>query len=605
MTTRTVSQILLEDFSITIQIGRKGECPQCHHSTFSLTPDDTLGKCFHPACGHFLTSGHDQEQSRPSVTRVLTAMYHDFHHELLRLASGQHNAYTYCCEERGIHPQVIEQAMLGAVPSGYDVAPHFQPILDEAQTALAGLQSQKRGRPTKQLEQAAQRLQALQEAQQKLVACLAHHAGWLVFFYCNASHQPVALRLREPYTHTFVSFKPGIAGLFGRELFTPYANPANQALNDFLLVVEGEFNALQLQSLTVRYAEAIGQPSEHCYHHACAVGGVLGADVDTMKRVAQHPVIVYDNDTNQAGFELVKRVQKAMPVEACTTPLSWGDKSDLDSYICDFQQDHVAAWEGVKALIADRQPYGRLYAGTGEEFFDYPYLGKKQVFTPKLLGDALMERQTYRYTASQLWVYQHGVYVPEGEALLRADAQALLGNERREERLNEALHYVEVATHVGEALPPERTYINCRNGRLHWQTRVLEPHTPAIFSVAQLPVEYDAFATCPTFDAYLASTLQTEDIPLIKEIFGWCLVPDTRFERAVMLTGAGKNGKGVLARPPGVSSGGRKCQSRCPTGPRRESVSGSRVVRQAGEYLCRPSQQTPPIVQYVQNAGLR
>ena len=43
-------------------------------------------------------------------------------------------------------------------------------------------------------------------------------------------------------------------------------------MNDFLLIVEGEFNVLQLQSLTVRYAEAIGQPADRCYHNACAVG---------------------------------------------------------------------------------------------------------------------------------------------------------------------------------------------------------------------------------------------------------------------------------------------------------------------------------------------
>ena len=48
--------------------------------------------------------------------------------------------------------------------------------------------------------------------------------------------------------------------MFGRELFTPFTNPAHQAMNAFLLIVEGEFNVLQLQSLTVRYAEAIGSP---------------------------------------------------------------------------------------------------------------------------------------------------------------------------------------------------------------------------------------------------------------------------------------------------------------------------------------------------------
>src|SRR5439155_2907790 len=103
------------------------------------------------------------------------------------------------------------------------------------------------------------RLKDLQDAQQKLVECLAHKAGWLVFFYTDAAHRLVALRLRQPYERHFVSFKPGTAGVFARELFTPRTSPDRQYLNDFLLVVEGEFNVLQLQSLMLRYEEATGE----------------------------------------------------------------------------------------------------------------------------------------------------------------------------------------------------------------------------------------------------------------------------------------------------------------------------------------------------------
>jgi hypothetical protein len=111
------------------------------------------------------------------------AVYQDCHAELLRLAAGQRNAYTYLHDERGIHPQVISDAMLGAVPSGYDVIPHCQPVIDEAQQAITTLRQAKRGRPTKELERAEKRLQNLQETQQKLVECLAHRAGWVAFFY--------------------------------------------------------------------------------------------------------------------------------------------------------------------------------------------------------------------------------------------------------------------------------------------------------------------------------------------------------------------------------------------------------------------------------------
>jgi putative DNA primase/helicase len=296
----------------------------------------------------------------------------------------------------------------------------------------------------------------------------------------------------------------------------------------------------------VRYAEAQGKPADHCYQNACAVGGVTVADVDTIKRIAAQPVISYDHDANQAGFELVKRVQKVMPVEACTTPLTWGSKSDLDSYIRNFHEDHTAAWEGVKALVAARQPYGRIYAGTGEEFFDYPVNGKKEVFTPRLLGQALLERETYRYAASQLWVYRHGVYLPCGEGTLRTDAQDLLGNERREDRINEALKYVEVATRLDDEVPPDCQYINLCNGRFDWATGELQPHTPAVFTTVQLPVEYDPAALCPAFDNYLATTFDADVHPLIEELLGWCLIPDRRFETAVMLTGEGENGKSVF-----------------------------------------------------------
>jgi len=538
MTERSVSQILLEDHSISIRPGAKGECPFCHLKYFSVKSDDTLGKCFHPPCGLFLTQ-RENGQHQYSLARVLDALYHDCHQELLRLSSHPQNAYTYLRDERGIHPKVIEQAMLGAVPAMYDVAPHWQPVLDEAQEAVDALRQKKRGRPTRQLERAEERLQTLQEAQQKLVACLAHKAGWVVFFYADAAHRCVALRLRQPYSRKFVSFKPGIAGLFGRELFTPYTSAANQALNDFLLVVEGEFNALRLQSLIIRYEEATGQTLG--YVNVCAVGGVTIADTHTLQQVATHPIIVYDNDANGAGFELVKSVQKAIAVEACTTP---DIPSDLDSYICDFDQDSVTAWHSVQTLIADRQPYGRIYSGTGVEFFRPGASGKE--FIPRWLGEATLARNTYRYTAGQLWVYRGGVYLPCGESTVRTDAQALLGDERREHFLEETLRYAEVASRIDDTQVPDDRYINVLNGRLDWITGELEPHTPACFTTVQLPIEYDLAATSPTFDQYLQTTFDADVWPLVEEILGWCLIPTRRFEHAVMLQGEGENGKSVF-----------------------------------------------------------
>lgn len=345
-----------------------------------------------------------------------------------------------------------------------------------------------------------------------------------------------------PEIKNFVSFKPGAAGLFGRELFTPYTSAALQNLNDFLLVVEGEFNALALQSLAMRYEEATGQTQG--YVNCCAVGSVTLADVKTIQAAATKPIISYDDDASNAGFALVEAVQKALPVEAFTTP---GTPSDLDSYLGTFGQDAQTAWHAVQALIATRKPYGREYSMTGEEFFSTTITSPETLaFVPKLLGEALMEREYYRYAASQLWVYVRGVYRPCGEATARTDAQQLLGEERREHYLQETLRYIEVATRLDSELAPNAQYINLKNGRLDWATGDLQPHTPEIFTIAQLPIIYDPTALCPTFDDYRQTTFDKDVWPLIEELLGWCLIPTQRFETAVMLTGEGANGKSVF-----------------------------------------------------------
>jgi hypothetical protein len=482
---------------------------------------------------------------------VLDAVYADFHQELLVLATRRtadpKNAYVYLHDERGIHPTVIADAPLGAVPAGYNVTPHFQAAITDAEQAVQALGAAKRGRPSRQFLHAEQRVQDLKDAQQKLVECLAHKAGWVVFFYTDAAHRLVALRLRQPYSKHFASFKPGVAGLFGRELFTPYVNQANQALNGYLIIVEGECNLLQLQSLTIRYEEATGQPLG--YVNASAAGGVLGADVETIRRVASHPVVVHDNDANQAGFALVRRVQQVMPVEACTTPRTWGDKSDLDSYIRDFDQDHAAAWVGVQALIAARQPYGRMYSGTGEEFFAPPVTGGKDVFVPKLLAEALMAHQHYRYAHPALLVYKNGVYTPN-EGTIETDCLTLLGNEWKEKRRDETIAYVQDAKRIQDDQAEKPCYLNLQNGLYNLETKTLDLHTPEHFSVVQLPYEFKEGARCPAVLQWFEETTGGDDtvIQVLRAYLKAIVQGATNIQRILEVVGPGGSGKGTYIR---------------------------------------------------------
>lgn len=134
----SVSAILRDCYGISAKPGAKVKCPFCHHKTFSLKRDDLLGKCFHPACGRFITPNQGDGQSSQSLANVLAVIYHDFHQALLSLKEAPYrNAYNYLVTERQIHPRVVADSMLGAVPSGgYGVDGKFRPLIQELEAEI-------------------------------------------------------------------------------------------------------------------------------------------------------------------------------------------------------------------------------------------------------------------------------------------------------------------------------------------------------------------------------------------------------------------------------------------------------------------------------------
>jgi putative DNA primase/helicase len=86
------------------------------------------------------------------------------------------------------------------------------------------------------------------------------------------------------------------------------------------------------------------------------------------------------------------------------------------------------------------------------------------------------------------------------------------------------------------------------NGLYDWIEEKLLPHDPAYLSTVRIPVKYDPAATCPTVDYFFESTLPSDCIPIAEELFGYVLIPETRFEKAFMATGQGKNGKSTFLK---------------------------------------------------------
>lgn len=103
----------------------------------------------------------------------------------------------------------------------------------------------------------------------------------------------------------------------------------------------------------------------------------------------------------------------------------------------------------------------------------------------------------------------------------------------------------------GTAGPKPDELISCANGLLHLPQGVLLPHNPAFFTHNSLDFGFDADAPPPA--AWLAFLDQlwgddSESIETLQEIFGYCLGADTAQQKAFLLIGPKRSGKGTIAR---------------------------------------------------------
>ena len=179
-----VTQILLDAHGLSASPAGKIECPFCHHKTFSIKKDDTIGKCFHPNCLQFITLKDESQGINLQIYQVLELLFDDFHRTLLAQAdhSGR-NPHAYSEQERKIHPQVIADSMLGAVPPDCDIEEPFGRLIKDIETKIETEKQAtkgKRGRPkTARIESLSSQMEIVRDVRDKLNTCIKACPGWL------------------------------------------------------------------------------------------------------------------------------------------------------------------------------------------------------------------------------------------------------------------------------------------------------------------------------------------------------------------------------------------------------------------------------------------
>lgn len=174
------------------------------------------------------------------------------------------------------------------------------------------------------------------------------------------------------------------------------------------------------------------------------------------------------------------------------------------------------------------------------------WLDSKGDFNPALLASSIISANAIvtDRNSDELYLYNPdtGIY-EKGDSRLRTIIEACLHEENREHRAKETIYLVHSKT-LHELNPSTKLAIE--NGLLEPATKTLDPFTDQEFCTTKLAVRYDPELQCPRILKFLTEVVGPEQLDIMQEVFGYCLLRGIPFHKAVMLIGEGANGKSTL-----------------------------------------------------------
>lgn len=151
-------------------------------------------------------------------------------------------------------------------------------------------------------------------------------------------------------------------------------------------------------------------------------------------------------------------------------------------------------------------------------------------------------------TKTETWIYKDGIYTPQGRSEIKEQLRRLLGKWYSVFVINQVLIKVEADTYIeaDRFFNTNHKYeVLVENGILNILTLELQPYTPTKIFFNKLPVKFVPGIYCPKIDKFFKEVLKDEeDVQLIYELLGFCLLKEYKFEKAFMFLGYGRNGKG-------------------------------------------------------------
>jgi D5-like protein len=243
----------------------------------------------------------------------------------------------------------------------------------------------------------------------------------------------------------------------------------------------------------------------------------------------------------------------------------------------------IAKWARTKGLANNERELHRIYDNAGDKgaahVSDGVVIDTKAPFSvAKLFLDKFVtqaDARTLHHHRAAFYKWNGRAYLDKADGELRAEIYPFLdqsffqdqkGNLRpvkpNASMVTNVLDGLRAASHLDGSISapawirpvsnyPAEEIVACKNGLLHLPSGKIIDNTPEFFTYNALDFAYDPDAPEPRQLLDFLLQLWPNDqqsIATLQEIFGYCLTGDTRQQKAFLLIGPRRSGKGTIAR---------------------------------------------------------
>ena len=143
-----------------------------------------------------------------------------------------------------------------------------------------------------------------------------------------------------------------------------------------------------------------------------------------------------------------------------------------------------------------------------------------------------------------IYYYDNGVY-KNAEHMIKGLVETWLGEHGTTYIINEVLGHIQRKSYCDRSeFNKYQGLVPVQNGLLDLKTLKLQSFDKNQVFTYKLNTAYNADAECPIWEKFVLEILNREDIPLLQEWMGYCLLPTMPKNKMMWFYGTGRNGKG-------------------------------------------------------------